>query len=547
MFTILRLFYDASLICDSFLTTYVEMLSTCLASIGFAVALSYLSLILPRLRQEWKLYAHRSELPPGPKVIKSGIRKPWLWFRELNQRYGDVVYLQIGPTPTIVLGSAQAAWDLLEKRGSKYSSRPRFIMGGELLSGGMRGLMAPYAPFWRRWRKLLHGGFMQRQSETYRPIQSLESKVLMHDLVHSPDRFRKHLERYAASVIVTVTYGRRVEDVDNDIVVRRNAESMDRLTQVNIPGKYAVERYPALKYIPRIFAPWKAQVLRQRQKDIQLYTELMDEVREKNANGALPTCFAKHLLEEQGNLGMSDLEIAYTAGSPFGAGVETSAGSLASLLLACVKFGPQFIPKAQEELDRIVGRGRLPTFDDMPRLPYVKAIVSETLRWRPIAVLGGTPHASTSDDVYKGMFIPKGSTIIAPLWSIHLNGTDFPEPHEFRPERFIGTREYPGPFGHSAFGWGRRICPGMHLGSASVELNIARILWAFNVEPAKDANGRDIDVDIFAFSDGFNSSPLPFRCSIKPRSSKHVEIIEREYQDALEPLKTYTTAKNRVS
>ncbi|KAI1215193.1 cytochrome P450 [Annulohypoxylon truncatum] len=523
------------------------MFAELLASIGFAVALSYFSLIFPRLRQEWKLYAHRSKLPPGPKVIKSGLRKPWLWFRELNKEYGDVVYLQMGPTPTVILGSAQAAWDLLEKRGAKYSSRPRFIMGGELLSGGMRGLMSPYGAFWRRWRKLLHSGFMQRQSETYRPIQSLESKVLLNDLLRTPERFRKHLERYAASVIVTVTYGRRVEDVDTDIVVQRNGESMDRLTQVNIPGKYAVERYPALKYVPSIFAPWKAQVLKQRQKDIQLYTELMDEVKERMAKGALPTCFAKHLLEEQESLGMPDLEVAYAAGSPFGAGVETSAGTLASFLLACVKFGPQFVPKAQKELDRVIGSGRLPTFDDMPQLPYVKAVAAETLRWRPVAVLGGTPHASTADDVYKGMFIPKGSTIIAPLWSIHLNESDFPDPDRFQPERFTGNREYPGTFGHSAFGWGRRICPGMHLGTASVELNIARILWAFEVGPVKDANGKDIDVDIFAFSDGFNSSPLPFPCSIKPRSPEHAKVIEQEFQDALVSLKTYTAIANKVS
>ncbi|KAI0884201.1 cytochrome P450 [Annulohypoxylon maeteangense] len=388
---------------------------------------------------------------------------------------------------------------------------------------------------------------MQRQSETYRPIQSLESKVLMNDLLKSPERFRTHLERYAASVIVTVTYGRRVEDVDTDIVVQRNGESMDRLTQVNIPGKYAVERYPALKYVPSIFAPWKAQVLKQRQKDVQLYTDLMDEVKERLAKGALPTCFAKHLLEEQNSLGMPDLELAYAAGSPFGAGVETSAGTLASFLLACVKFGPQFIPKAQNELDRVIGSGRLPTFEDMPRLPYIKAVAAETLRWRPVAVLGGTPHASTADDVYKGMFIPKGSTIIAPLWSIHLNESDFPDPDKFQPERFIEDREYPGTFGHSAFGWGRRICPGMHLGTASVELNIARILWAFEVGPAKDASGKDIDVDIFAFSDGFNSSPLPFPCSMIPRSAKHAKVIEHEFQEALESLKTYTAVTNKIS
>jgi cytochrome P450 len=138
----------------------------------------------------------------------------------------------MGPTPTIILGSAQAAWDLLEKRGAIYSSRPRFIMGGELLSNGMRGLMAPYSAFWRRWRKLLHSGFMQRQSETYRQTQSLESKVLMHELLTDRKGYRTHLERYAASVVVTVTYGRRVEDVHTDAVVQMNAAAMDRLTSV---------------------------------------------------------------------------------------------------------------------------------------------------------------------------------------------------------------------------------------------------------------------------------------------------------------------------
>ncbi|KAK7418150.1 hypothetical protein QQX98_004125 [Neonectria punicea] len=523
------------------------MFDKLLLALAILVGVSYLALSLPRLRQEWRLHSHRSQLPPGPKTVKVGIKKPWLWFQELSKEYGDVVYLQLGPTPTIILGSAQAAWDLLEKRGAVYSSRPRFIMGGELLSGGMRGLMAPYSSYWRRWRKLLHGGFMQRQSETYRPIQSLESKVLMHDLLTNPSDFRTHLERYAASVIVTVTYGRRVEDVTTDIVVRRNAESMERLTMVNIPGKFAVERYPLLKYVPAMLAPWKAQVLQQRDKDIKLYTELLDEVRDKVSKGTAPTCFAKHLLQEQENLGMTDLEIAYTAGSPFGAGVETSAGSLSSFFLACVKFGPQFIPRAQEELDRVVGFERLPTFDDLPRLEYVRAIVSETLRWRPVAVLGGTPHASTADNVYKGMFIPKGSTIIAPLWGIHLNEADFPEPHEFRPERFLEERNYPGTFGHSAFGWGRRICPGMHLGSASVAINIARILWAFEVNPAKGKDGKDIEADIFAFSEGFNSSPLPFPCSITPRSSRQVEVIERDFQDAMEDLKAYTVATNKVS
>ena len=81
-----------------------------------------------------------------------------------------------------------------------------------------------------------------------------------------------------------------------------------------------------LKYIPSILAPWKARVLRGRAKDVQMYTRLMEEVRQRASRGNSPPCFAKHLLEKQEGLGMTDLEIAYTAGSPFGAGVETVGG-----------------------------------------------------------------------------------------------------------------------------------------------------------------------------------------------------------------------------
>ncbi|BGP32800.1 hypothetical protein JCM10296v2_004584 [Rhodotorula toruloides] len=487
-----------------------------------------------------------ANLPPGPKPgFLVGNRnqapksKPWRWFRDLNQQYGDVVYLQMGQTPTIVLGSAQAAWDLLEKKSNIYSSRPTFIMGQELLSGNMRGLMSGYNDLWRRWRKVLHGAFMQKAADNYKPIQNFESKQLMHDLLTKPEGFRDLLERYAASVIVTVNYGRRVHNVWTDTVVCENRRSMDVLTSVNIPGKYLVESLPIMLKLPNFLTPWRQYALEQKQRDIDLYLGLVQEVKDKMARGTAPYSFAKQLIEEKEKWGMSDLEIAYTCSTPFGAGVETSSGTLLSFFLACAHAGKTFIPKAQEELDRVVGKDRLPTFDDFQDLPYVRAVVNETLRWRPIAVLGGTPHASTEDDWYNGTFIPKGSTVIANLWSIHVNEKDFPEPHKFDPERFMVKRDYPGRWGHSAFGFGRRICPGMHLAENSIYINIARILWAFNISKAKDAAGNDIPVDIFDFTDGFNSMPKPFKCSVKVRSPAHAAVIEREYSEAAEDFKQF--------
>lgn len=88
---------------------------------------------------------------------------------------------------------------------------------------------------------------------------------------------------------------------------------------------------------------------------------------------------------------------------------ETSSGTLASFLLAAVRYGPQFIPKAQAEIDAVCGNERMPTFEDMADLPYVNAVMHETMRWRSIAILGGTPHATTAEDYYRGYYIPKGS------------------------------------------------------------------------------------------------------------------------------------------
>src|SRR5579863_7937454 len=99
---------------------------------------------------------------------------------------------------------------------------------------------------------------------------------------------------------------------------------------------------------------------------------------------------------------------------------------MSSLFLALVLF-QQVQKRAQAELDAVVGRDRLPTFDDRPRLPYIEAICRELMRWQMVTPMGsiiprplrakldmnfiilGLPHASTEDDVYKGFFIPKGS------------------------------------------------------------------------------------------------------------------------------------------
>src|SRR5579863_8460195 len=101
------------------------------------------------------------------------------------------------------------------------------------------------------------------------------------------------------------------------------------------------------------------------------------------------------------------------------AGAETTATTLIWWALAMIAY-PEIQKRAQDQLDVVVGRARPPTFSDAPNLPYIQALVKETLRWRAALPLG-IPHCITEDDWYEGMFIPKGTLCITNLWHCNLD------------------------------------------------------------------------------------------------------------------------------
>jgi cytochrome P450 len=130
-----------------------------------------------------------------------------------------------------------------------------------------------------------------------------------------------------------------------------------------------------------------------------------------------------------------------------------SANTITSAFLGLLK-NPSVIARAQAELDSVVSGLRLPSFEDRPRMPYVEAIVLESLRWVPALPLG-LPHMTSADDEYRGYLIPKGTTVMCNAWCVLVDPTDncrliillaravlhnpnnYPEPEVFNPERFL--------------------------------------------------------------------------------------------------------------
>ena len=186
----------------------------------------------------------------------------------------------------------------------------------------------------------------------------------------------------------------------------------------------------------------------------------------------------------------------YSAGS-----TDTTGSTLVWWVLAMIAH-PEIQKRAQNELDAVVGRSRAPTFADAPNLPYIQAIIKESLRWRPAAPFG-IPHTTTEDDWYEGMFIPKGTMCMVNLWHCHHDTVTYgPDATSFNPERFLDEhgRLIPGPVetrddGHSSYGFGRRICVGKHAANEVLFIDMATVLWAARLEPACDASGTEMPLD----------------------------------------------------
>jgi cytochrome P450 len=176
---------------------------------------------------------------------------------------------------------------------------------------------------------------------------------------------------------------------------------------------------------------------------------------------------------------------------------------------------PEAQKKAQAELDAFVGQDRLPEFRDQKHLVFVQAIVQEVLRWQPTTPLA-MPHKTVHDDIYDGHFIPAGSIVVGNLWGILQNEDAYPNPSEFKPERFISDTGKLLPLAPESFGFGRRVCPGKYFALNSLWITIASVLASYDISKAVDPNGDTIEPEVI-FSPGALSRIKPFQCKITPR------------------------------
>ena len=188
--------------------------------------------------------------------------------------------------------------------------------------------------------------------------------------------------------------------------------------------------------------------------------------------------------------------------------------------LALIMNNRNVLEKAQEELDIHVGKERKVEESDINNLVYLQAIVKETLRLYPAGQLGG-PREFDEDCTVYGYHIPKGTRLIVNLWKLHRDPRIWPDPLEFKPERFLTTHKDIDVKGQDyellPFGAGRRMCPGYTFGLQMLHLPLASLLQGFEL-----STPGNVPVDMTEDAGLTNMKATPLEVLLTPRLSPNL-------------------------
>ncbi|KAK6988169.1 cytochrome P450 [Favolaschia claudopus] len=456
---------------------------------------------------------HRLPLPPGPRklpIVGNLFDIPstfqWKayakWAKEFDS---DIIHLNVCGTSIIVLSSLEATDMLLEKR--IYSDRPRFPMLNELMGwdwniASKRKLkLTPFTHYCiarRTQRRLLQETLNSKKIQQYEEVELAGARKLLERLLHSPERWEEHVRHMAGELIMAVTYGIQVLPSQDPYIATAH-EAVRSLSTASLPGRFLVDTFPILKYIPR----WMpgAEFKRQAEKWTKVARDMIElpfaETKRQMECGTAPPSVCANSLDAlldptQEPLYYNENQIKHVAGALFVGGADTTVYAISNFILAMIWY-PEVQKKAQAEIDEVIGRRGLPEFADRKETPYVMAVVLEVLRWKTVGPLA-LPRSVTEDDQYRGYRIPAGSVVLGNAWAILHDERLYPDPYTFNPERFLlnGKLDPEVRSPDMVFGFGRRRCPGKPLALSSVWITIVSMLAAYDIGKAVDENNGGV-------------------------------------------------------
>ncbi|KNZ72518.1 Steroid 17-alpha-hydroxylase/17,20 lyase [Termitomyces sp. J132] len=465
------------------------------------------------------------------------------------ENYGSLVSLNLAGYTVILIGDLTIAKELLEKHSAKHSSRPAMHYFKHV---------DPEKNFWglndsdeeaHLGRKLTARIMSLVRTGKSDPLQEYEAILNIQHLLDDggKDWFR-HIERVVLSTVFSAAFGMDFP-TGREPALQIILDLLAEVVYLGTPSASITNIFPLLDLIPGRM-PWRMRAQSFLTRNNALYEKLMADAVSGKASGI--NTWAAYFAREDKPEGDQRHLVRMSAL----AAIASTTISLHTFVLACIRY-PDWIATAQREIDKIVGTGRLPTFKDRPFLPYVDAVVRETLRWRPAGMLNvsayaplsvganfrnvvrsGAPRCSIADDIVgtqgQWYFIPKGSIIFPVTWAIEHDQSKFEYHDRFIPERFLDSEGNLKPnYETSAFGFA---CPGITFGERLLWINISIMLWTFNIRASNETiRGTGLpfqyDDSDAAFNGDITNRPFEFPAVFEPRSPQQVEVARREWAE----------------
>ena len=439
-----------------------------------------------------------SRLPPGPPGVPILGAMPFVGpaphtgLAALARKYGPVMYLRMGTCGVVVASSPSAARTFLKALDARFANRPAVASAADITYGRQNMVFADYGPKWKLMRKLSSVHLLGaravadwagvRRDEAGRALRGMAEAAEAGRAVVVPEVLVCAL----ANIVGQITVSKRVFDAQGDESSSYKEMIVSLLTGT---GLFNISDFvPALSRLD--LQGVQARLRRVHRQFDGLITKLLAEhaatAEERAREGRLD--FVDRLRASSNDEDDSDGETITEVNikglifDMFTAGTDTSS-IIVEWAMAEMINNPSIMARAQEEMDRVIGRDRRIEESDIANLPYLQAICKEAMRLHPSTPLS-LPHFSFEECEVDGHHVPANTRLLINIWAIGRDPAAWEDPLEFRPERFLsGPAAKIDPMGNNfeliPFGAGRRICAGKLAGMVFVQYFLGTLVHAF--------------------------------------------------------------------
>ncbi|XP_074306943.1 cytochrome P450 71A1-like [Silene latifolia] len=459
--------------------------------------------------------------PPGPKGLpfignlhQYDIAAPHEYFANLGKVYGPVVGLTFGQVPVVLVQSAEMAKEVMKTQDLNFCSRPILAGSRRLGYNGSDITFVPYGEYLREVKKLAVAHLLSsKRVESFVPIRRDEVSRLIHkvSLLSSTSQvvnLSELLMSYGCSNICRIAFGKRYEEDDGPgskfyaILIEMQALFV---------GFFYADYFPYLGWLDKLSGQF-SKLERVFKKMDNFYDEQirdhLDPNRPKPEQEDIIDVLLQLKKESSVAFDLTFDRIKAILMVVFAAGTDTSTAMVVWAMMELVK-NPESLKKVQEEIRNVAPKNGCICEDDLQKLEYFKAVVKETFRLHP-----ATPLLVVRESIRKatlnGYDIKPKSLVHVNVWAIGRDPESWEDPEAFKPERFMGSSiDFRGQdFELAPFGAGRRICPGLALGVANLELPLANLLYSFDWELPIGLRTEDIDTDVLPGVTMHKKNPL---------------------------------------